>query len=99
MEFHHILAVGSFGDSDTAYYNIANNIILLCKEHHKKFHLVEQDTVEQVYEYAYWIIEGALPERIDHSDVMRLVTERVRDQCEEAKKVRLITGHFGLFRA
>lgn len=39
-----------------------NNIILLCIDCHMKLHLADPETCMKVYEYAYYLQTGGLPE-------------------------------------
>ena len=55
-EYHHLFAY-SLNKEHTA-----KNIFLLCKNHHKLFHLGDPETYQCIYEYAYYLHKGELPE-------------------------------------
>jgi len=59
--FHHVIAVAIDKTQELNYYNI----MMLCKYHHKLFHLGDPATIQSVYEYAYYVQMGELPEEMD----------------------------------
>ncbi len=81
-QYHHILAVCTFDDrSEFAEYNMTQNVVLLCSDHHTLFHVVDLDIVEQVYEYAFWFLKRRIPENMDRLDMMREVVECLESKC------------------
>ena len=54
--FHHIDPICFDGQ------NSINNIVLLCKEHHKKVHLADPETCMQIFEYIYYLYYKVLPD-------------------------------------
>ena len=71
--FHHIVAYSI--DKEIIH---AHNIILLCKEHHRLFHLGDPETYQAVYEYAWYLQHGAMPEGKDLLEISSLVTENLK---------------------
>lgn len=72
--FHHIVAYSI--DKEIIH---AHNIILLCEEHHKLFHLGDPKTFQSVYEYAWFLKNGKLPENIDLMTISEQVHEAIRE--------------------
>jgi len=54
--YHHIIAVANGGS------NLSKNIVLLCKNHHKKLHLGDLDTCINIAEYSYYLQNKKLPD-------------------------------------
>jgi len=64
-ERHHIDPVALNGK------NSVRNLILLCSKHHKMLHLADPDVCMSVFEYAYYLQKGKLPD-----DPYSLITAR-----------------------
>jgi len=57
---HHIYPV-ALGGTNIKFANL----VLLCEEHHNKFHLGDPETLSGVFEYAYYLIHQKLPKDPD----------------------------------
>lgn len=80
--FHHVLANSRiFGE-----HLGANNIILLCKKHHELFHLGDPETYQMVYEYAWYIVHGYLPEGKDTQTISEEVYEYLKKSFKKEIK-------------
>jgi len=75
-QFHHFNPVALGGKNDS------NNIILLCKRHHKLLHLADIETITQIYEYVYYLIHNELP--INPYDINSLLI--IKKDSEEKMK-------------
>jgi len=71
--FHHIVA---YSIDKTIIH--AHNIVLLCEEHHKLFHLGDPDTFQAVYEYAWFLQYGSMPEEKDLLEISTIVSENLK---------------------
>ena len=71
--FHHIVA---YSIDKTIMH--AHNIILLCEEHHKLFHLGDPETYQMVYEYAWYLQHREMPEEKDLLEISTLVSENLK---------------------
>jgi len=73
-EYHHVIATSRiFGE----YIN-SKNVVLLCKKHHKLFHLGDPETYQTVYEYVWYIIYGYLPENKDLTSITEEVFSKLK---------------------
>jgi hypothetical protein len=70
-EYHHLLAYC------LQKKHHVSNIFLLCKKHHNLFHLGDYDTIQSLYEYAWYVINGKLPEQKDISDISKEVYNKL----------------------
>ena len=72
-EFHHIHPVFLSGE------NTWKNVILLCYEHHKLVHLAHPETCMSVFEYAYYLHKGDLPDNPYSLITAEEVIELIKD--------------------
>jgi hypothetical protein len=75
--YHHVRAW-----SITNNHIGSKNIILLCEEHHKLFHLGNPDTFQAIYEYAWYLIHNKLPEEKDLSEIANEVAKALDEMNE-----------------
>jgi len=72
--FHHVVARAIDESQELNYYNI----IMLCKDHHKLFHLGDPETIQTIYEYAWYVQTGKLPEHMDLMEISKQVHKFIR---------------------
>ena len=77
--FHHILAVGAGGQ------HFEKNIILLCKSHHKSFHLGHPETWDDIYQYGWFLYYNQMPENKDSLEIAKTVNELLKKDSEIIK--------------
>jgi len=65
--FHHLLAYSIKKE------HYVSNLFLLCKNHHNLFHLGNPETFQSLYEYAWYLQNGKLPEEKDLSEISQEV--------------------------
>ena len=74
QHFHHLLAYSLCQEHHI------NNIFLLCKKHHNLFHLGDPETFQSVYEYAWYVQNGKLPENKDLIEISQEAFNRLSIQ-------------------
>ncbi|HUS50929.1 MAG TPA: hypothetical protein VMZ91_12245 [Candidatus Paceibacterota bacterium] len=74
VHLHHILAY-----SLTLGHINVKNIMLLCENHHKLFHLGDPETFQSIYEYAWYLQYHHLPEEKDLSEISEEVNKLIKE--------------------
>jgi hypothetical protein len=71
--FHHILAWSIGKDHINS-----TNLVLMCERCHRAFHLGNFETIQSVYEYAWYLQHGKLPENKDIQEIATEVEKTLR---------------------
>ena len=75
-ELHHVVA---FSLLDEEIFR-CKNFIYLCEEHHTLFHVGDPETIQTVYEYAWFLENGKMPEEKDLVDIAKEVYGNIKNE-------------------
>ena len=79
--YHHVYPV-SF--CKNKLYNFSKNIILLCEEHHNKFHTSgDPDTFEAIYEYVWMLYYNEMPEKKEIIEIANEVVDILKKDMDD----------------